>query len=67
MILIFDFVVSYILVSVLFDRLRVWTNIDAVAYSGPFWAAVSVLFVLIYAAIKLWVRHLERQADEKGR
>ena len=65
MILIFDFLASFILVSLLFERLRAWTGMEAAAYSGPFWAAVAVLFVLIYGAIKLWVRHLARQAEKK--
>ncbi len=66
MILIFDFVVSFIVVSLVFERLRTWTDMEAAAYSGPFWAAVAVLFVLIYGAIKLWVRHLARQAERDG-
>lgn len=62
MICIFDFVVSFILVSLVFERLRAWTNIPAEAFSLPFWAAVAVVFALLYGAIKLWVRRLERKS-----
>ncbi len=62
MIIIFNFAVSFILVSILFDRLRAWTDIPAQAYSTPFWVAVGVLFAVFYLAIKLWVRHLAQKA-----
>jgi len=58
MIIIFNFAVGFILVSIAFDGLRAWTDIPAETYSTPFWAAVAVLFACFYLAIKLWVRHL---------
>ncbi len=65
MILIFNFALSFILVSIAFERLRAWTDIPAQSYSAPFWAAVAVLFSCFYLAIKLWVRHLAQKEDSK--
>ncbi len=66
MIIIFNFAASFILVSIVFDRLRAWTDIPAQSYSTPFWAAVAVLFGCFYLAIKLWVRHLSQKVDLKS-
>lgn len=65
MIIIFNFVLSFVLVSLLFDRLRAWSDIPAETFSMPFWAVVAAVFAVFYSAIKLWVRHLERQAAQK--
>ena len=64
MIIIFNFVLSFILTSILFDRLQAWTDIAAEAYSPPFWIAVGVLFAIFYLAIKLWVRRLAKRQED---
>ena len=64
MIIIFNFAVSFILISILFDRLRAWTQIPAESYSPPFWIAVGVLFAIFYLAIKLWLRRLAKRQED---
>ena len=64
MIIIFNFALSFILVSIAFERLRAWTDIPAQSYSTPFWAAVGAVFAVFYLAIKLWLRHLARRQGD---
>ncbi|PLX44693.1 MAG: hypothetical protein C0605_02065 [Hyphomicrobiales bacterium] len=67
MICIFDFVLSFILASLLFELIRATTDMAAETFSWPFWAVVAGLFVLFYGAIKLMVRRLEQKAAARRR